>query len=152
MPHAEKPNEIVGLDYVQVELKREDDQGTMVEDKYNVLTVVCLATGFAQQIICPTGHSMSTAFHEVWSRPYGLPKTVYMDPAMANVSKEFQRYLAQNDIRLLLAAAESHWQLGLVEVTNRILRHMAQKVWKTTKRPAKEVIEMCASTRNEQLR
>ena len=152
MPHAEKPNEIVGLDYVQVELKREDDQGKLVEDKFNVLTVVCLATGFAQQIICPTGHSMSTAFHEVWSRPYGLPKTVYMDPAMANVSKEFQRYLAQNDIRLLLAAAESHWQLGLVEVTNRILRHMAQKVWKTTKRPAKEVIEMCASTRNEQLR
>ena len=152
MPHAENPNDIVGMDYVQVELKREDNQGVMREIKHNVLTCVCLATGFAQQIICPTGHSMAEAFHDVWARPYGLPNTIYMDPAMANVSKEFQNYLAQNDIKLLLAAAESHWQLGLVEVTNRVLRHMAQRVWRTTSRPAKEVIETCATTRNEQLR
>ena len=152
MPHADKPNDIVGVDYVQVELKNEDEHGKLVEIKRNVLTCVCLGTGFAQQIICPTGHSMAEAFHNVWSRPYGLPNTIYMDPAMANISKPFQAYLARNDVKLLLAAAESHWQLGLVEVTNRILRNMAQKVWRTTNRSVEETIEMCATTRNEQLR
>lgn len=144
MPHAEKPNEIVGVDYVQVELKKEDEQGVMREEKYNVLTCVCLATGFAQQIIVPKGYTLAKAFHDVWSRPYGYPSIV--------ISQEFQAFLAHHDIRLLLTAAESHWQLGLVEVTNRVLRNMAQKVWRTTSRPAKEVIETCATTRNEQLR
>lgn len=152
MPHAEKPNEIVGVDYVQVELKKEDDQGVVREVKYNVLTCVCLATGFAQQVIVQKGYTLANAFHDAWARPYGYPPIVYMDPAMANISQEFQAYLAHHDIRLLLAAAESHWQLGLVEVSNRILRNMAQKVWRTTTRPAKEVIETCATTRNEQLR
>ena len=152
MPHADKPNDIVGVDYVQVELKKEDEHGKMVEIKRNVLTCVCLGTGFAQQIICPTGHSMAEAFHNVWSRPYGLPNAIYMDPAMANISKPFQAYLARNDVKLLLAAAESHWQLGLVEVTNRILRNMARKIWRTTSRSVEETIEMCATTRNEQLR
>ena len=152
MPHADKPKDIVGVDYVQVELKKEDEHGKLVEIKRNVLTCVCLGTGFAQQIICPTGHSMAEAFHNVWSRPYGLPNTIYMDPAMANISKPFQAYLARIDVKLLLAAAESHWQLGLVEVTNRILRNMAQKVWRTTNRSVEETIEMCATTRNEQLR
>ena len=110
MPHAENPNDIVGKDYVQVELKRGDDQGVMRAIKHNVLTCVCLATGFAQQIICPTGHSMAEAFHNVWAQPYGLPNTVYMVPAMADVSSDFQTYLAQGDIKLVLAAAESHWQ------------------------------------------
>jgi hypothetical protein len=110
MPHAENPNDIVGKDYVQVELKRGDDQGVMRAIKHNVLTCVCLATGFAQQIICPTGHSMAEAFHNVWAQPYGLPNTVYMVPAMADVSSDFQTYLAQSDIKLVLAAAESHWQ------------------------------------------
>ena len=152
MPHAEKPNEIVGVDYVQVELKREDSNGQVIEDKYNVLTCVCLATGFAQQIIVEKGYKLRSAFHDVWGRPYGVPKVVYMDPTWSNISKEFQEYLAQNNIQLLLAAAESHWQLGLVEVTNKVLRNMAQKVWKTTRRPAREVIETCSSVRNEQLR
>jgi hypothetical protein len=105
MPHADKPNDIVGVDYVQVELKKEDEHGKLVEIKRNVLTCVCLGTGFAQQIICPTGHSMAEAFHNVWSRPYGLPNTIYMDPAMANISKPFQAYLVRNDVKLLLAAA-----------------------------------------------
>eukprot|EP00438_Fugacium_kawagutii_P033822 Skav235831 [mRNA] locus=scaffold1931:222076:230114:- [translate_table: standard] len=152
MPHADRPNDIVGVDYVQVELKREDEHGKIIEEKRNVLTCVCLGTGFAQQIICPTGHALADAFHEVWARPYGLPNTIYMDPAMSNISERFQTYLGRNDVKLLLAAAESHWQLGLVEVTNRILRNMAQRVWKTTSRSIKEVIETCATTRNEQLR
>ena len=33
-----------------------------------------------------------------------------------------------------------------------MLRNMAQRVWRTTSRPVKEVIETCATTRNEQLR
>lgn len=55
MPHTETPNDVVGVDFVQVELKREDEQGQLQELKYNVLTCVCLATDFAQQIIVPAG-------------------------------------------------------------------------------------------------
>ena len=98
------------------------------------------------------GDRLSQAFHEVWSRPYGCPKTIYMDPTNQNLSKEFQAYLVENDIQLWLAAAESHWQLGRVEIANRILRGMAQRCWQATSRPAEEVIEICASIRNEHLR
>ena len=52
VPHAEQPNHIVGIDFVQVELKHVNDQGDTVEEKYNVLTCVDLATDFA-----PTNHS-----------------------------------------------------------------------------------------------
>lgn len=52
--HAEKPNEIVGVDYVQFELKKELGGGKMSEIVFNVLTCVDLATGFAQQLSrCP---------------------------------------------------------------------------------------------------
>ena len=60
--------------------------------------------------------------------------------------------MVKNDIQLLHCATESHWQLGRVEVANRVLRGMAQKVWQDTDRPAAEVIEICASVRNQQLR
>ena len=96
---------------------------------------------------------MSEAFHTVWGRPYGMPKTVFMDPDHRNISVDFQRYRVRHDIQLLHAAAESHWQLGKVEVCNRILRGMAQRVWAagSTASP-EETIDMCATIRNEQLR
>ena len=72
---------------------------------------------------------MPEAFRAVWCRPYGMPKTVFMDPDHRNISVDFQRYLVRHDIQLLHAAAESHWQLGKVEVCNRILRGMAQRAW-----------------------
>eukprot|EP00435_Cladocopium_sp_Y103_P016594 s2147_g4.t1 len=154
IPHAETPNQIVGVDYVQVELKRENPSGKVVEIVRNVLTVVDLATDFCQQIVVPRGpHGMSEAFHTVWGRPYGMPKTVFMDPDHRNISTDFQRYLVRHDIQLLHAAAASHWQLGKVEVCNRILRGMAQRVWAagSTASP-EETIDMCATIRNEQLR
>lgn len=67
MPHAEKPNGIVGLDYVQVELKHEDEQGKMVEENYNVLTVVCLPCHW----ICARNHFFSALFTRIqqWPMP-----------------------------------------------------------------------------------
>eukprot|EP00435_Cladocopium_sp_Y103_P065222 s43_g27.t1 len=152
--HAESPNQVFGVDFVQVELKKEGADGKIYEIKRNVLTCVCLATDFAQQIVVPPGrYGMSKAFHDVWVRPYGVPKTVYMDPDHRNISHDFQQYLAHQNIQLLHAAAESHWQLGRVEISNRVLRNMAQKVWRTTHgRSPEEVIEMCGSVRNDYLR
>lgn len=153
IPHAEQPNHIVGIDFVQVELKHVNDQGDTVEDKYNVLTCVDLATDFAQQIIVPPGgHQLAKAFHSVWTRPYGAPKIIYTDPDSATMSKDFEHYMLNHDIKLLHCGAESHWQLGRVEIANRVLRGMAQRVWQDTDRPAAEVIEVCASIRNQQLR
>ena len=52
-PHAETPNQVVGVDLVQVELKREDQDGQVEEVVRNVLTLVDLATDFCQQITVP---------------------------------------------------------------------------------------------------
>ncbi|CAE7319664.1 GIP, partial [Symbiodinium sp. CCMP2456] len=52
--HTETPNHIVGLDLVQVELKKEGPRGP-IETKYNVLTAVDYASDFAQQIVLPAG-------------------------------------------------------------------------------------------------
>ena len=152
IPGPDHPNEVVGIDFVQVELKSMQANGRIEEVKYRVLTCVDMATDFAQQYVMKPGDRLSQAFHEVWSRPYGCPKTIYMDPTNQNLSKEFQAYLVERDIQLLLAAAESHWQLGRVEIANGILRGMAQRCWQATSRPAEEVIETCASIRNEHLR
>ena len=152
IPHAESPNQIVGIDYVQVELKHLNDRGRTVETKFNVLTCVDLASDFAQQIIVHKGTKMSQAFHEVWTRPFGAPKIIYTDPQSASLSADFQHYMLTHGIQLLHCGAESHWQLGRVEVANRVLRGMAQRVWQDTARPPAEVIETCASIRNQHLR
>ena len=73
------------------------------------------------------------------------------------ITEQFQqiskRYLVRHDVQLLHSAAESHWQLGRVEVANRILRNMAQRVWLACPDASpEEVIETCATIRNEQLR
>ena len=150
--HTETPNHIVGLDVVQVELKRDGPNG-MQEQKFNVLTAVDYASDFAQQILVPAGPcSVSRAFHDTWCRPYGPPKVVYVDPDQRWMSSDFQKYLRHNSIVLLDSASESHWQLGRVEIAQKILRRMAQRVWRTADRPSHEIIESCASVRNEQLK
>ena len=150
--HTETPNHIVGLDVVQVELKKDGPNG-VEEQKFNVLTAVDYASDFAQQILIPAGPcSVSRAFHDMWCRPYGPPRVVYVDPDQRWMSGDFQKYLRQNSIVLLDSASESHWQLGRVEIAQKILRRMAQRVWRTAERPPHEVIESCAGVRNEQLK
>ena len=150
--HTEVPNQIVGVDVVQVELKKDGPDG-MEELKFNVTTVVDYASDFAQQIVLPAGSGVvSQAFHSVWRRPYGPPKVIYVDPDQRWMSGDFQKYLRQNSITLLDRAAESHWQLGRVEIAQKILRRMAQRIWRTTERPPVEVIESCCAIRNEQLK
>ena len=152
LKHTDTPNHIVGLDVVQVELKRDGPQG-VEELKFNVLTAVDYATDFAQQVILPVGpRTVAKAFHEMWCRPYGPPRILYVDPDQRWVSADFQDFLRHKSIALLSAATESHWQIGRVEIAQRVLRNMAQRVWRTTTRPCHEVIEACAMTRNDQLK
>ncbi|CAE7205276.1 GIP, partial [Symbiodinium sp. CCMP2456] len=88
--HTETPNHIVGLDVVQVELKRDGPEG-ITETKYNVLTAVDYASDFCQQIVLPAGPGVvSKAFHSMWCRPYGPPRVVYVDPDQRWMSGEFQ--------------------------------------------------------------
>ncbi|CAE7606331.1 RE2 [Symbiodinium sp. CCMP2592] len=136
----------------KVELKKDGVSG-IEERKSQVLTVVDYASDFAQQIVLPPGpRSVATACHAVWCRPYGPPRVIYVDPDQRWMSEDFQKFLRCNSITLLDSATESHWQLGRVEVAQKILRMMAQRVWRTTERPAEEVIESCCSVRNEQLK
>ena len=79
--HAGSPNQIAGIDFVQVELHREDEEGNRYRVTRNVLTCVDLATDFCQQVIVQLGpDSLAKAFDRAWGRPYGIPKTIYMDP------------------------------------------------------------------------
>ena len=80
LKHTETPNHIVGIDVVQVELKRDGVQG-VEQQKFQVLTVVDYASDFAQQAVLPPGpRSVSGAFHSLWCRPFGPPRVVYVDP------------------------------------------------------------------------
>ena len=81
----------------------------------------------------------------MWCRPCGPPRVVHVDPDQRWLSEDFQAFLRANSITLLSCATESNWQLGRVEIAQRILRMMAQRTWRTSSRPAKEVIETCAS-------
>ena len=49
MPHTDKPNQVVGIDYVQVELTKDDGEGNEIVSTSS-MSCVCLATDFAQQI------------------------------------------------------------------------------------------------------
>ena len=142
----------MGLGVVQVELKRDTADGIR-EQKFNVLTCVDYATDFCQQVVLPQEpNAVSRAFHSAWCRPYGPPRVIYVDPDQRWLSRDFQAYLRQNSISLLESATESHWQLGRVEIAQKVLRRMAQRVWRTSERPPVEVIESCCSVRNEQLK
>ena len=131
---------------------REEEHGGrnngLEELKFNVLTVVCLATDFAQHMVVPEKgrDQLSQASHAVWTRPYGAPKIVFMDAHQINLPK-----MSHNGIQLWHAAADSHWQLGL-EIANCSLRDMARRAWQTTSRPAPEVIEAFSSVSNSMLR
>lgn len=53
MPHADQPNQVVAVDYVQIEVKREEENGDMLERKFNALTCVCvLPRTFASRLSC----------------------------------------------------------------------------------------------------
>ena len=78
---------------------------------------------------------------------------MYVDPDQRWMSGESQQFLRHHSIELLDAAAtESPWQLCRVEIAQKILRCMAQQVCRTTPRPPEEVVECCASVRNEHLK
>ena len=133
--------------------KRKGPPSAASEQKFDVLTAVDYATDFCQQIVLPaTGASVSRAFHAMWCRPFGPPRVIYVDPDQRWMSGEFQQFLRHHSITLLDCAAESHWQLGRVEIAQKILRGMAQRVWRTAERPPEEVIESCSAIRNEQLK
>ncbi len=66
------------------------------------------------------------AFHR-WCQAYGPPEFVYVDPDQKWMSAKFQEYLKANSIQLIDAAAESHWQIGKVEVADKVLQKMQPK-------------------------
>lgn len=109
MPHTDKPNQVVGIDYVQVELTKDDGEGNEIEHKFNVLTCVCLATDFAQQIIVPPGpNALSKAFHQAWTRAYGAPEIVYMDPTYTYHCQRTSRDILATMISSCCTALQSH--------------------------------------------
>ena len=77
LSHTETPNHIVGLDIVQVELKKDSPNG-VIETKFNVLTAVDYATDFAQQVVFAARASQccqslsSTLVQTLWSASGGL--------------------------------------------------------------------------------
>ena len=52
-------------------------------------------------------------------------------------------------IALIDAVIESHWQLRMAEIAQKILRDISQRVWRISELPAEEVVEACAIIWNE---
>ena len=130
---------------VQVELKRDTPTGVR-EEKFNVLTAVDYALDFAQQIVLPDRRrGVSQAFHSMWCRPEGFSRIVYMDPDQRWISDDFQQFLRERSIVLLSCATESRWQLGRVEIAQK----MAQRVWRTPteeQQKSSRPVPVCATT------
>ena len=145
--HTESPNEVVGVDYVQVELTREDQRGQNRTVICNVLTCVDLATDFSlDRMDCQKPFiRFGVGLSEFPKLSIGIP-IIGLFPM---TSKDIWLGIIFNFFML----QPKHWQLGKVEVANRVLRSMAQHVWRSgVDASPEEVIETCAGIRNEQLR
>ena len=102
---------------------------TLRGETFIALGMVDRATGFQQAIIIPdrSGDSVFQCMEQAWLKPYGLPIHVSCDPD-TSFRGSFQERLEALSVHIEHCAAESHWQIGMVERRNALLRTMLEKL------------------------
>ena len=102
---------------------------TLRGETFIALGIVDRATGFQQAIIIPdrSGDSVFQCMEQAWLKPYGLPIHVSCDPD-TSFRGSFQERLEALGVHIEHCAAESHWQIGMVERRNALLRTMLEKL------------------------
>ena len=67
-------------------------------------------------------------FEDTWLQWAGPCKTLYLDPAGEYVSPKWNDYLQGENIRVVMAAGDSHWQIGRTEIHGRIIKDMLTRM------------------------
>ena len=69
-----------------------------------------------------------TTFEQAWLQWAGPCKTLYLDPAGEYVSSKWNQYLQGENIRVVMAAGDSHWQIGRAEIHGKIVKDMLTRM------------------------
>ena len=79
----------------------------------------------------PSGRTVEEqirTFEDVWLHWAGPCKTLYLDPAGEYVSPKWNDRLQQENIKVFMAAGDSHWQIGRAEIHGRIIKDMLTRM------------------------
>ena len=96
---------------------------------YTFLHVVDEGTLF--QTAAPSAQdvdSLIQTFQRIWLMWAGPPRTVYLDPASAYNSDQWQAKMQELDVRVKMIVAEAHWQLGRAEAHGAVLKRMLSRM------------------------
>ena len=69
-----------------------------------------------------------STFENVWLHWAGPCKTLYLDPAGEYVSPAWNDHLQRHNVRTVMAAGDSHWQIGRSEIHGRIVKDMLTRM------------------------
>ena len=102
---------------------------TINTETFAVLGMVDKATGFHQAIVLPDRNALTAfkSFETAWLRPYGIPYKVRCDPD-TSFRGDFEQRLQSLGVQLEHCALEAHFQIGMVERRNALLRIVLEKL------------------------
>ena len=75
-----------------------------------------------------TTEEQISTFEKAWLMWAGPCKTLYLDPAGEYISPLWNQYLQKENIRVTMAAGDSHWQIGKAEIHGKIIKDMLTRM------------------------
>eukprot|EP00435_Cladocopium_sp_Y103_P038988 s374_g10.t1 len=75
-----------------------------------------------------TTEEQISTFEKAWLLWAGPCKTLYLDPAWEYVNPKWNDYLQKENIRVTMAAGDSHWQIGRAEIYGKIIKDMLTRM------------------------
>ena len=75
-----------------------------------------------------TAEEQIRTFEDNWLQWAGPCKTLYLDPAGEYISPKWNDRLQEENIKVVMAAGDSHWQIGRSEVHGRIVKDMLTRI------------------------
>ena len=75
-----------------------------------------------------TTEEQITTFDQVWLQWAEPCKKLYLDPPGKYISPKWNQYLQTENIRVIMAAGASHWQIGRAEIHGKIIKDMLTRM------------------------
>ena len=98
-------------------------------DTYHFMHCIDESTLFhLGQLSGRTTEEQISTFEQVWLHWAGPCKTLYLDPAGEYISPKWNQHLQSENIRVVMAAGDSHWQIGRVEIHGKIIKDMLTRM------------------------
>ena len=114
-------NDVVGADGVYWKSK--------LGQTYHFMHFIDESTLF--HVGAPSGRTVEEqirTFEDTWLHWAGPCKTLYLDPAGEYVNSKWNDYLQKENIKVVMAAGDSHWQIGRTEIHGRIIKDMLTRM------------------------